>query len=128
MRNSISMKPRVLHLITVYNGRGFVPRAIKSAMRMDRSVADVDVLVLDDASPEIGWSEELERICSEIGARYYRTPCSLGIPRNCSLGLATAMRENYDYVTINNSDVIFPRNLINMMFEACQADRVGSVT
>src|SRR3569623_1849819 len=116
MRNYISMKHSVLQLITVYKGLGFVPRAIKIAMRMDKSFADVDVLVLDDASPEIGWSEELERICSEIGARYYRTPCNLGIPRNCSLGLATAMRDKFDYVTINNSVVIFPRNLINMMF------------
>lgn len=122
------MKARVLHLITVYNGRGFVPRAIRSAMGMDRSLAEIDVLVLDDASPEPGWSEELEGICRELGARYYRTPRNLGIPRNCSLGLATAMRENYDYVTINNSDVIFPKNLINRMIEACQADRVGSVT
>lgn len=122
------MKPRVLHLITVYNGRAFVPRAIASAMRMDRSVADIDVLILDDASPEPGWSEELEGICRELGAYYYRTPRNLGIPRNCSLGLATAMSENYDYVTINNSDVIFPRNLINTMIQACQAEGVGSVT
>jgi GT2 family glycosyltransferase len=122
------MKPRVLHLITVYNGRAFVPRAIKSARRMDASVAEIDVLVLDDASPEPGWSQELEGICKELGVQYYCTPHNLGIPRNCSLGLATAVQENYDYVTINNSDVIFPRNLINMMIEACQDDGVGSVT
>jgi GT2 family glycosyltransferase len=122
------MKPKVLHLITVYNGRAFVPRAIKSAMRMDRSVADIDVLVLDDASPEPGWSQELEKICDDLDAQYYCTPLNLGIPRNCSLGLATAVAKNYDYVTINNSDVIFPRNLINIMVEACQGDRVGSVT
>ena len=46
------MKPRVLHVITVYNGRAFVPRAIESALRIDQSVADIDVLILDDASPE----------------------------------------------------------------------------
>lgn len=122
------MKPRVLHLITVYNGRAFVPRAIQSAVDMDKSVADIDVLVLDDASPEPGWSQELKKICDRLGAQYYCTPHNLGIPRNCSLGLSTAVRKNYDYVTINNSDVIFPRNLINVMIEACQGDRVGSVT
>src|SRR5947209_3785897 len=105
------MKPRVLHLITVYNGRAFVPRAIKSAVGMDQSVAEIDVLVLDDASPEPGWSQELEGFCKQWGAHYYCTPRNLGIPRNCSLGLATAVQKNYDYVTINNSDVIFPRNL-----------------
>lgn len=122
------MKPRVLHVITVYNGRVFVPRAIESAMRMDRSEATIDVLVLDDASPEPGWSEELGRFCKLLGAHYYRTPRNLGIPRNVSLGLATAMRKNYDYVTINNSDVVFPKNLIGVMIEACRGDKVGSVT
>lgn len=122
------MKPRVLHLVTVYNGRAFVPRAIESAMRMDRSQADIDVLILDDASPEPGWSADLQEICRKLGAHYYCTPRNLGIPRNCSLGLATAVEKGYDYVTINNSDVIFPANLINQMIAACQAERCGSVT
>lgn len=122
------MKPRVLHLITAYNGRAFVPRAIESAMRMDNSIADIDVLILDDASPEPGWSEELKAICEKLGAHYYCAPRNLGIPRNCSLGLATAVEKDYDYVTINNSDVIFPKNLITQMVKACQAEGVGSVT
>lgn len=122
------MKPRVLHLITAYNGRAFVPRAIESAMRMDNSIADIDVLILDDASPEPGWSAELKAICDKLGAHYYCAPRNLGIPRNCSLGLATAMEKNYDYVTINNSDVIFPKNLITQMVKACQVEGVGSVT
>lgn len=103
------MKPRVLHVITVYNGRSFVPAAIKSAVEMDQAHALIDVLVLDDASPEPGWSEELSRICDEFGALYYCSPRNLGIPRNVSLGLLTAIKKNYDYVTINNSDVIFPK-------------------
>jgi len=122
------MKPRVLHVVTVYNGRAFVPRAIESAMRIDQSDAVVDVLVLDDASPEPGWSEELRQFCAGVGAHYYRTPRNLGIPRNVSLGLVTAIKKNYDYVTINNSDVIFPKNLISAMIEACKGDNVGSVT
>lgn len=121
-------KPRVLHVITVYNGRPFVERAIKSAVSMNQADAHIDVLVLDDASPEPGWSAELEKICRHLGARYYRTPRNLGIPRNVSLGLMTAIEKNYDFVTINNSDVIFPQNLIGSMVEACRADRVGSVT
>lgn len=122
-------KPRVLHCITVYNGRSFVPRAITSAMRMAKySDASVDVLILDDASPEPGWSGELEAICRNMGAIYYRTPRNLGIPRNVSLGMLTALEKGYDYVTINNSDVIFPRNLINSMLPIASQPRVGSVT
>lgn len=122
------MKPRVLHLITVYNGRSFVPRAIESAMRMDQTYAEIDVLILDDASPEPGWSEELKAYCEKIGANYYCAPRNLGIPRNCSLGLTAAIEKGYDYVTINNSDVIFPRNLITQLVKACEVDGVGSVT
>lgn len=122
------MKPRVLHLITVYNGREFVPRAISSAMRMDQADASIDVLVLDDHSPEPGWSEELEAFCKSVGAHYYCAPRNLGIPRNCSLGLETAIAKGYDYVTINNSDVIFPKNLISQLLRACQNDGVGSAT
>ena len=121
-------RPRVLHVITVYNGRAFVPRAIKSALRMDKSVADIDVLILDDASPEPGWSEELEAFCKAEGALYYCTPRNLGIPRNCNLGLLAALNNGYDFVTINNSDVIFPKNLISTLLRAFENQNVGSVT
>jgi len=119
---------RVLHVITAYNGRAFVPRAIRSARRMDQTAAEVDVLILDDASPEPGWSADLEKICAEEGASYYCTPRNLGIPRNCNLGLLAAVHNGYDFVTINNSDVIFPKNLITVMVAACQQPKVGSVT
>jgi len=122
------MKPRVLHVITVYNGRAFVPRAIQSAVRMDKSVADIDVLVLDDASPEPGWSDDLRELCKSLGAEYYLAPRNLGIPRNVSLGLLTAVKNGYDFVTINNSDVIFPSNLISVLVACCQQENVGSVT
>ena len=122
-------KQRVLHCITVYNGRSFVPRAIASALRMARaSDAEVDVLILDDASPEPGWSEELEKLCDTSGAIYYRTPRNLGIPRNVSLGLLTAVEHGYDFVTINNSDVIFPKSLVNTMLPIASQPRMGSVT
>lgn len=121
-------RPRVLHVITAYNGRAFVPRAIRSARRMDQSTATVDVLILDDKSPEPGWSDDLEKICEKEGALYYCTPRNLGIPRNCNLGLLAAVKNGYDFVTINNSDVIFPENLINVMVPACQQPGVGSVT
>ena len=122
-------KQRVLHCITVYNGRQFVPRAITSALRMaEASDAEVDVLILDDASPEPGWSEELEQFCQMAGAIYYRTPRNLGIPRNVSLGLLTAVEHGYDFVTINNSDVIFPKNLVNTMLPIAAQPKMGSVT
>lgn len=122
------MKPRLLFCITVYNGRAFVPAAIQSAMRLDQTAADVDVLVLDDCSPDPGWSEELEKICAGLGANYYRSPRNLGIPRNVSLGLRTAVAESYDYVIISNSDVLLPQTLISDMMAVGAQPEVGSVT
>lgn len=123
------MTVRVLHCITVYNGRAFVPRAIESAKRMaEASSAQVDVLILDDASPEPGWSKELGAFCKQVGVMYYCTPRNLGIPRNVNIGLLSALKGGYDYVTINNSDVIFPLNLIDGLLRVASQPNMGSVT
>lgn len=122
------MKPRLLLAMTVYNGRSFVPASVTSAMRIDQLAATVDVLVLDDCSPDPGWSEELEAFCDVAGAFYYRTPRNLGIPRNVNLGLQTALDEGYDYVIVSNSDVIFPKSLVSDMLWSLSESDVGSVT
>src|SRR6266699_578429 len=104
-------RARALLAITVYNGRDFVPRCLQSTKSISTEVADLDVLVLDDASPEPGWSEELELLCSSLSVGYYRSPRNLGIPRNVNLGLLRARYADYDYVIVSNSDVIYPSNL-----------------
>ena len=119
---------RLLLCITVYNGRDFTPRALRSAARLSSSRTAVDVLVLDDCSPQPGWSEELQGICEELGLEYYRSPRNLGIPRNVNLGLLTALRRGYDHVVISNSDVIYPSNLVDGLLEAAEQPGVGSVT
>jgi GT2 family glycosyltransferase len=121
-------RPRILHCITVYNGRAFVPAAIESALRFDKTDADIDILILDDASPEPGWSEELAAFCRQRDVMYYRTPRNLGIPRNVSLGMLTAVKRGYDYVVISNSDVIYPATLMSAMLPVARQKGVGSVT
>ncbi|WP_117000130.1 glycosyltransferase family 2 protein [Desertimonas flava] len=122
-------RARVLFCITVYNGRDFVPDAIRSAVRIDVSRHDVDVLVLDDHSPEPGWSEDLEELCTSLGVRYYCSPRNLGIPRNVNLGLLAACDEGYTHVVIANSDIIVPANIVNALVDGCRSDpRVASVT
>lgn len=122
------MTLRILLCITVYNGRAFVPQTLASAMRLDSASADVDVFVLDDCSPDPGFSDELAGLCSELGISYYRSPRNLGIPRNVNLGLLSAVRGGYDHVMICNSDVLFPSNLLDGMLAAADNDNVGSVT
>ncbi len=121
-------KPRVLHCLTVYNGRLFVPQTIQSAVSVETSSADCDILVLDDASPEPGWSEELRGICIERGVNYYCSPRNLGVSRNISLGLLAAAKNGYEFVVISNSNVLFSANLLTELLLAIRDPNVGSVT
>lgn len=131
----MSDRARVLIAVLVYNGREFVPRTLDSLAALAGSTTqhdvhhDVDVVVLDDASPEPGWSEELATLCTERAIGYYCSPRNLGIPRNMSLGLMLAEDQSYDYVVILNSDVIVPANMVDVMVAAVQATHdVGTAT
>jgi GT2 family glycosyltransferase len=123
-------KPKILFCITAYNGRDFYERTLDSAVRIDDSDAVVDLLVLDDASPEAGFSDWLQGLCAERGVSYYRTPRNLGIPRNNNLGLKAAVEWGYDFAVISNSDVIYPAGVVSGLLGAYKAarGRVGSVT
>ena len=90
---------------------------------------DVDVLVLDDASPSRGFSDELRALCESLDIGYYRSPRNLGIPRNMNLGLARALDGGYDYVFILNSDIVMPMNLVTSMIRVAESHTgIGSVT
>lgn len=122
-------RPRVLLAVTFYNGRAFARRTMESIARLGHSSFDLDVLVLDDASPEPGFSAFLSDLATEFRATYYCTPRNLGIPRNVNLGLATAQRLGYDYVVISNSDVIYAQNSLQVMFELAESSpNAASVT
>jgi GT2 family glycosyltransferase len=122
-------KPRLLFAITVYNGRDVVFSCLRSAARMAPEETEVDILVLDDASPEPGFSQEVEAECAELGISYYLSPRNLGIPRNVNLALLWALERDYDYVVVANSDVIFCRGLTDLMVDVAKTDSsIGSVT
>lgn len=122
-------RPRVLLAITVYNGRAFVPRCLKSAKNLDTSVADIDVLVLDDASPEPGFSEFLAEECRKLNVYYYCTPRNLGIVRNVNMGLLAALEGGYDHVIISNSDVVYSKGTVTRLLSALgTSPDIGSVT
>ena len=123
--------PRVLVAVTAYNGAEVVPWCLRSvALAATQSrLVECDVLVLDDASPEPGFSPQLEALCAELGLQYYRSPRNLGIPRNVNVGLLRAVDAGYDYVLIANSDVLFGARCIDRMAEVIATDEaIGSVT
>jgi GT2 family glycosyltransferase len=127
---SVSERRRVLLAVLVYNGRAFVPACIESAARTQQGGEhDVDVLVLDDCSPEPGFSEDIAELCERLGVQYYRSPRNLGIPRNMNMGLLRALDSGYDHVILCNSDVIVPATLADTLVRAGEADpSIGSVT
>lgn len=120
---------RVLLVITVYNAPEAVRRCLTSAARLRCTRGLLDVLVLDDCSPEPGWSGELVGICKANGFDYYRSPRNLGIVRNVNLGLLHSLDQNYDAVIISNSDVVYPRTLVDQLAAVADTDSsIGSVT
>ena len=122
-------RQRVLLAVLVYNGRAFVPACLESAAGARIGHRDVDVLVLDDCSPDEGWSDELRAMCESLDFGYYRSPRNIGIPRNMNLGLLRAVSGGYDYVFILNSDIVMPLNMVNAMIRVAESNAgVGSVT
>lgn len=123
------MSQRVLFAITVYNGGDVVTECLRSAAKMSSELFDTDVLILDDASSDSGFSADIRSLCAELGLNYYCTPRNLGIPRNFNIGMLSAYYKNYDYVVIANSDVIFASNLIDRLASVFLTDpQIGSVT
>jgi len=120
---------RILVALLVYNGEEFVGPCLSSLARMDAGPHTTDVLVLDDASPNPGWSERCRDMTTDLGFGYYRTPRNLGIPRNMNLGMLRAVDAGYDAVILLNSDTILPANLIpTLMRPLVEDDSVSSAT
>jgi GT2 family glycosyltransferase len=118
---------RYLLGVLVYNGKKVVPRCLESAARLVSET--VDVVVFDDASPEQGWSAEVAGMCDHLGLAYYRNPRNLGIPRNMSLVMKTALHQGHDVVGLVNSDVVLPANLLTSADAVLDNQvSVGSIT
>ncbi len=118
---------RYLLGILVYNGREVVPRCLDSAASVVSP--NCDVVVFDDHSPSEGWSADVASMCDDRSIGYYCSPRNLGIPRNMSLLMKTAVEGGYDVVGLVNSDVVLPANLIETMDAAFDADSlIGSIT
>jgi GT2 family glycosyltransferase len=125
----VSDHRRALIAILVYNGREVVPPCLESASKLVSKSLGIDVLVLDDCSPEPGWSQDVADLCEKLGLQYYRSPRNLGIPRNMSLALLRAVSGGYHHVALVNSDVVLPANLVDAVVGILDSDSsIASVT
>lgn len=122
-------RPRVLLAILVYGGSDFVPACLQSAAGLRAGSTRVDVLVLDDCSPDEAWAADLARTCEALDIGYYRSPRNIGIPRSMNLAMLRARSADYDHVIIANSDVVFPLNLATVLVKVAEENPdAGSVT
>lgn len=125
----MSDRPRVLFAITVYNGGDLASKAVISALRQRLQAADIDIIILDDCSPEPGFSESLSAFARDRGVLYYRSCRNLGIPRNVNLALGFAARREYGAVVVSNSDVLYADNVVDELLAVAATDpAIGSVT
>ena len=122
-------RPRVLLAILVYGGSDFVPACLQSAAGLRAGPNRVDVLVLDDCSPDEAWAADLARTCASLDIGHYRSPRNIGSPRSMNLALLRARSGGYDHVIIANSDVVFPLNLATVLVKVADENPdAGSVT
>lgn len=106
-----------------------MPACLESATAARVGRHHVDVLVLDDCSPDEGWSDDVRSMCEALEFGYYRSPHDLGLPRTMNLALARAVSGGYDHVFIVSSDVVMPVNLVTAMIQVTEANvGIGSVT
>src|SRR5690606_15107546 len=105
------------------------PACLDSAARLPGLGDTVDVLVIDDCSPDAAWSDEVRAQCERLGLGFYRSPRNLGIPRAMTLALRRGEDAGYDHTIICNSDVVFPSNLVSGLTAVAASDAtIASVT
>jgi len=120
---------RVLLAILVFGGHEVLGTCLASAARLRGGHHEIDVVVLDDCSPDPAWSRDLAKQCAQLSIGYYRSPRNLGIPRNMNLALLLGHRRGYDHTAIVNSDVILPANFVDGLLPIAERDpAVGTVT
>jgi GT2 family glycosyltransferase len=95
---------------------------LASAARLVEGRHDVDVLVLDDCTPDDGFSKDLAELCAKLGLQHYRSPRNLGVPRNMNLGLLRALDGGYEHVVLLNSDTVVPATLVDRALAVLEAE------
>ena len=118
---------RVLVAVPVYGGHAHLEACLSSVTTLTSAAAAVDVLVIDDGSPETGFATQLAASCAAHGIAHYRSPRNQGIPRTFNLALRRAQTGGYDHVVLLNSDVVAPPTLVDDLLGALAPD-VATVT
>ena len=116
---------RVLVALLVHDGAS-VERCLSSLARLNPGAHSTDILVLDDTSPEHGWSARCHDLSTDLGFEYYRTPRVLGIPRVVNTGMLCAIESGYDAVVLLDDHTHIPANTIPTLIDPLTKDSSAS--
>jgi dolichol-phosphate mannosyltransferase len=121
LADGLPPNPRVLVVIPTYNERESIGRLLGDVCR----VADVDVLVVDDSSPD-GTAEAVEAVrAAERRVHLLVRPRRLGLASAYLAGFAHAAREGYDLVFEMDADYSHPPRYLPIFLDRIrQADLV----
>ena len=104
LASSLPANPRALVVIPTYNERESIGDLLRDVLR----VADVDVLVVDDSSPD-GTAETVEAVqATQRGVHLLVRPRRLGLASAYLAGFDHAAREGYDLVFEMDADYSHP--------------------
>jgi dolichol-phosphate mannosyltransferase len=82
-------------IMLTYNEAGHISELIVEAVRSVRSqgVTDIEVIVVDDDSPDLTWKLAEETRCPDAEIRVIRRLCDHGVTRSMAAGMAAARKE-----------------------------------
>jgi len=117
--------PPVTVVITVYDAAEELAPCLESVRRNTRG--DVDVLVIDDASPSSETREVLDRYRDVPGFRVVRNDQNLGYTASINRGIREA-RPGADVILLNSDTRVPPRWVQTLRVAAYSGGRVGTAT
>lgn len=123
---SPTQAPRpVTVVVTVYDAAEEVRACLESVQRNTRG--DVDVVVIDDASPSPETQRVLELFQGAPGFRVYQNPTNRGYTATVNLGIGAA-RPGADVILLNSDTRVPPRWIQTLRAAAYSGTRVGTAT
>jgi O-antigen biosynthesis protein len=112
-------------VVPVYNGGEHVRRCIDSVLA-ETHLPQVELLILDDASPDTATTEILNSYLNCPNVRIRRNPENFGFTRN--VNTAFASESGRDIVLLNSDTVVGPRWLEHLALAAHSGSRIASAT
>ncbi len=116
------IKMKIPVIILNYNSSSDCRKCISFLKKQDG--VELEIVVVDNASPRSGERETLEELCKQEGCTYIESEENKGYNAGNNVGLRYAAKKGYKYALIANPDMEFPqRNYIEMIISKMDEDK-----